>query len=166
MELYLTKRGSLFNIFSKEYDLLCDGGTASQLRFDSYKSSSFSVNQQHYVIRADGKGRWILDSDGTTIAQCQRQTTGPQLSFTISFDGQSWQTKPVRQGLLLTHELWDGQRQIALITPKMKLWSNAVIASFNDSSRLEIAGFMLWLFGIHWVGISGPITAARAENGL
>jgi hypothetical protein len=31
---------------------------------------------------------------------------------------------------------------------------------------LEVAGFAVWLIGIHWVGVAGKLTAARAEIGI
>jgi hypothetical protein len=41
-----------------------------------------------------------------------------------------------------------------------------VPAAPKQVTRLEVAGFAVWLIGIHWVGVAGKLTAARAEIGI
>ena len=166
MDFLIKRRGGRFAIFSKEYDVTYDGSVGSVLRFDSWKHSDFSINQRNYIIRADGKGRWLLQINGTDSASCQRQATGPRLEFSIRFDDEKWQTKPVREWLMLRHDIWANNRKIARITPQTKMWSNEIAATFIQPPRLEIAIFSIWLIGIHSIGIAGKLTAARAEAGI
>jgi hypothetical protein len=39
-----------------------------------------------------------------------------------------------------------------------------VPAAPKQVTSLEVAGFAVWLIGIHWVGVAGKPTAARAAR--
>jgi hypothetical protein len=46
------------------------------------------------------------------------------------------------------------------------VWWPSLSATVEEDSRLEFVCFAIWLIGIHWVGIAGKLTAARAELGV
>ena len=166
MDFRLRKAGSLLALFRKEYDLVHEGSTCCALTFYDWKHVEFAIHGNHYVVRFDGNARWVLEQGGINVARCTRQASGSQLEFSIRFDDRLWQFKPRREKLVLAHDIWDGTRKVGRITPRIKFWWSEIDATFNQEPRLEIAGFAVWLVGIHWVGVAGKLTAGRAEIGV
>ncbi len=86
MDLLLRKSGGRFAIFAKDYELLHNGSVCCTLSFDDWKYVEFLIDGNRYVIRSDGKARWVLEQNGINVACCNRHASGPQLEFSIDFD--------------------------------------------------------------------------------
>ena len=166
MDFLLRKSGGLFALFAKDYELLHNGSVCCVLSFDDWKYVEFLIDGNRYVIRSDGKARWVLEQSGIKVACCKRHASGPQLEFSIDFDDRVWCFKPNRKKLVLAHDIWEEKLKIGRITPHIRLWWSEVGATFKQVPRLEVAGFAVWLIGIHWVGVAGTLTAGRAEIGI
>lgn len=166
MGFLLRKSGGLFSFLEKDYELLHNGSLCCALSFYDWKYVEFLIAGNRYVIRSDGKARWVLEQSGIKIAYCKRNSSGPQLAFSIEFDGQVWCFKPTRRKLVLTHDIWEEEQIIGQITPQIKWWWSEVSATFEDEPGLAVASFAVWLIGIHWVGVAGKLTAGRAEIGI
>ena len=166
MELLLRKSGGHFAIFAKDYELLHNGSVCCILSFDDWKYVEFLIDGNHYIIRYDGKARWVLEQSGINLASCMRHASGSKLEFSIDFDNRVWRFKPNRKKLVLGHDIWEEKLKIGRITPHIKFIWSEVDATFKQATRLEVAGFAVWLIGIHWVGVAGKLTAARAEIGI
>ena len=170
MDILLKKSGGLFALFAKDYELLHKGSNCGDLDFYDWKYAELLIDQNPYVIRVDGKAEWVLEHRGVSIARCKRHASGSQLEFEIefgsNFDKRVWYFKPNRKKLVLGHDIWEEKLKIGRVSPHIKLWWSEIGATFNQTPRLEIAGFAVWLIGIHWVGVAGKLTAARAETGL
>ena len=67
---------------------------------------------------------------------------------------------------MLVHDIWEEKLKIGRITPHIRFCWSEVGATFKQEPRLEVVGFAVWLIGIHWVGVAGKLTAARAEIGI
>jgi hypothetical protein len=166
MDLLLKKQsGGLSALLAKDYELLHKGSVCGVLSFHNWKYVELLIDQNQYVIRSDGKAKWLLEQRGISIACCKRNASGPQLEFAIEFDDRVWRFKPNRRKLVLGHEIWEEELKIGRVTPHIKLFWSEIGATFNQMPRLEIASFAIWLIGIHWAGVAGTLTAARAEIG-
>jgi hypothetical protein len=166
MDLLLKKSGGVFALLAKDYELLHKGSVCGVLSFYDWKYAEFLIDQNQYVIRSDGKAKWLLEQRGISIACCKRHASGPQLEFAIEFDDRVWCFKPNRRKLVLDHDIWEEKLEIGRVTPHIRFWWSEIGATFNQMPRLEIAGFAIWLIGIHWIGIAGKLTSARAEMGI
>ena len=168
MDLLLKKRSwRLFAPLSKDYELLHKGSICGVLSFHDWKYVEFLIDQNQYVIRSDGKAKWLLEQRGVSIACCKRHASGPKLEFAIEFDDRVWCFKPNRKKLVLGHDIWEEKLKIGRVTPHIRFWWWPEIgATFNQMPGLEIASFAIWLIGIHWIGIAGKLTATRAEIGI
>ena len=124
------------------------------------------IEDKRYFVREDARGRWILEENGISIARSQRQGTGPRLTLAVSLDTGSWLLKPRRKGLMLHHDIWEDNCVIGQIANKIGWWSSGLSVSFQETTRIEIVSFAVWLIGIHSVSTAGKLTAARAELGL
>ena len=166
MDLLLRKSGGRFAIFAKDYELLHNGSVFCILKFDEWKYAEFMVDGNHYVIRFDSKARWVLEQNGIEVARCVRHASAPKLEFSIDFDDRVWCFKPDRKKLILGHDIWEEKLKIGRITPRINFLWPQIEATFNQAPRLEVAGFAVWLIGIHWGGVAGLLTAARADIGI
>ena len=166
MDLLLRKSGSPFALFAKNFELLHNGSVCCTLSFYNWKYAEFLIGGKRYVIRSDGKARWVLEQSGINVACCQRHASGPQLEFSIDFDDRVWRFKPNRKKLVLGHDIWEEKLKIGRISPHIGFWRSEVGATFKQVPRLEVASFAVWLIGIHWVGVAGKLTAGRAEIGI
>ncbi len=166
MNFLLRKTGGPFAFFAKDYELLHTGSVCCVLSFDDWKYVEFVIDGNRCIIRSDGKASWTLEQDGINVASCKRHASGPQLEFSIEFDDRAWLFKPNRRKLVLGYDIWEGEVKIGRVTPHIKFWWQEIGATFNQIPRLEVAGFGVWLIGIHWVGVAGKLTAARAEIGI
>ena len=166
IDLLLKKSDGLFALLAKDYELLHKGSVCGVLSFYDWKYAEILIEQNQYAIRSDGKAKWLLEQRGTSIACCKRRASGPQLEFAIEFDDRVWCFKPNRRKLVLGYDIWEEKLKIGRITPHIRFWRSEIGATFNQMPRLEIAGFAIWLIGIHWIGIAGKLTAARAEIGI
>ena len=163
MELVLERKGGFF---SKDYALMSNESAICFMRFDDWKLVDFLIKEKRYFVRANGRGRWILEGDGISIAACQRQGTGPRLTLSISFDARTWLFKPRRKSLIQIHDIWEDDCVVGQVAKKIGWWSSSVRATSPHITRIEIVSFAIWLIGIHWSSTAGILTAARAELGL
>ena len=136
------------------------------MQFDDWRHISLLIEGKRYFISANGRGRWILEESGISIADSQRQGTGPRLTLTVSFDTHSWLLKPRREGLMLHHDIWEDDNIVGKIVKKIGWWSSGRSVTSPETARIEIVCFAIWLIGIHGVSIAGKLTASRAELGL
>ncbi len=166
MDFLLRKSGGPYALFAKDYELLHNGMVCCVLSFDDWKYVEFLIDGNRFVIRSDGKARWMLEQGGINVACCKRHASGSQLEFSIDFDDRVWCFKPNRKKLVLTHDIWEEKLKIGQITPRIRFWWSEVGATFKQVPRLEVASFAVWLIGIHWVGVAGKLTAGRAEIGI
>lgn len=166
MDFLLRKSGGPFALFEKDYELLHNGAVCCVLSFDDWKHVEFWIEGNRYVIRSDGKATWMLEQNGIHVARCKRQASGPRLEFSIDFDDRVSRFKPNRKKLVLAHDIWEEKLKIGRIAPNIRFWWSEVGATFERVPRLEVAGFAVWLIGIHWVGVAGKLTAGRAEIGI
>ncbi len=163
MSLLLRRKGGLF---SKDYELMDKDSVVCFMQFDDWRHASLLIEGKPYFVRADGRGRWILEESGISIADSQRQGTGPRLTLTVSFDSRSWLLKPRRKGLFLHHDIWEDDCVVGQIANKIGWWSSGLSVTSPETARIEIVSFAVWLIGIHGVSTAGKLTAARAELGL
>jgi hypothetical protein len=163
MSLLLRKKSGLF---SKDYELMDKDSVVCFMQFDDWRNSKLLIEGKRYLVRGEGRGKWILEESGISIAHSQREGTGPRLSLTLSFDTRSWQLKPRRKGLMLHHDIWEDDRVVGQIEKKIGWWSSGLSVSSPKTARIEIVSFTVWLIGIHGVSTAGKLTAARAELGL
>ena len=166
MDYLLRKSSGLFALLAKDYELLHNGSACCVLSFEDWKYVEFWIDGKRYVIRSDGKARWMLEQNGSNVARGKRHASGPQLELSIDFDGRVWCFKPNRKKLVLAHDIWEGKRNIGRITPHIRFWWSEIGATFRQVPRLEVVSFAVWLIGIHWVGVAGKLTAGRAEIGI
>jgi hypothetical protein len=166
MDFLLRKSGGLIALFAKDYELLHNGTVCCLLGFYNWKYVEYSIDGNRYVIRSDGKGKWVLEQSEINIACCKRHASGPKLEFSIDFEDRVWCFKPIRKKLVLTHEIWEEKLKIGQITPHIRFWSTEVGATFEQVPRLEVAVFAVWVMGIHLGGVAGKLTAGRAEIGI
>ncbi len=166
IEFTLKNSGGLFELLAKDYELLHKGSIRGVLSFYDWKYVEFMIDQNQYTIRSNGKAMWSLEQRGGRIACCKRHASGPKLEFVIEFNDRVWFFKPSRKKLVLGHDIWEDKLVIGRVTPHIRFWRSEIGATFNQMPRLEIAGFAVWLIGIHWVGVAGKLTAARAEIGI
>ncbi len=163
MTLLLRRKGGWL---SKDYELLDRDSVVCFMQFKNWRDSTLLIEEKRYLVRGEGRGRWILEENGISIARSQRQGTGPRLTLDVSFDSRSWLLKPRRKGLMLHHDIWDDDCVIGQIANKIVWWSSSLCVTFQEMTRLEIVSFAVWLIGIHSVSTAGKVTAARAELGL
>jgi hypothetical protein len=163
MNLLLRRKGGLF---LKDYELMDKDSVVCFMKFDDWRDASLLIEGNRYSVRADGRGRWILDESGISIARSQRQGTGPRLTLTVTFDTRSWLLKPRRKGLLLHHDIWEDDCVVGQIVKKIGWWSSGLCVRSLQTARIEIVSFAVWLIGIHGVSTAGKLTASRAELGL
>ena len=166
MDLLLKKSGGLFSLLAKDYELLHKGSICGSLSFYDWKYVEFLIGENQYVIRSEGKAKWCLEQGGIRIACCKRHAPGPKLEFSIEFDDRTWLFKPNRKKLVLGHDIWEGKLKIGRVAPHIRFWWSEIGATLNQIPQLEIASFAVWIIGIHWVGVAGMVTAARAEIGI
>lgn len=166
MDYVLRKSGNLFALSAKDYKLLYNGSVCGVLSFYDWKHVEFLIDGNRYVIHSDGKANWVMEQSGINIASCKRHAPGPRLEFSIDFDDRVWRFKPDRKNLILGHDIWEEKLKIGRIAPHIRLWSTELSATFNQVPRSEMVGFAIWLIGIHWVGVAGKLTAARADKGI
>ena len=153
-------------IFSKDYELIDKDSVVCFMQFDDWRRASLLIEGKRYFVRANGRGRWILEESGISIADSQRQGTGPRLTLTVSFDTRSWLLKPRRKGLMLHHDIWQDDCVVGQIAMKIGWWSSGLSVRAPQTAPIEIVSFAVWLIGIHGVSTAGKLTAARAELGL
>jgi hypothetical protein len=163
MNLLLRKKSGLF---SKDYELMDKDSVVCLMQFDDWRKSKLLIEGKRYLVRGEGRGKWILEEIGISIAHSQREGTGPRLSLTLSFDTRSWRLKPRRKGLMLHHDIWEDDRVVGQIENKIGWWSSGLSVTTPQTARIEIVSFAVWLIGIHGVSTAGKLTAARAELGL
>ena len=163
MILSLKRIGGLF---SKGYELLDKDSVVCFMQFDNWKQTSLLIGGKPYSVRANGRGKWILEESGISVAASERQGTGPRFTFTVSFDTRSWLLKPRRKGLLLRHDIWEGDCVVGEIAQTIGWWSSGLSVTSPETARMEILGFAVWLIGIHGVSTAGKLTATRAGLGL
>lgn len=163
MSLLLRRKGRLF---SKEYELLDKDSVVCFMQFNDWRHASLLIEGKHYFVRANGRGKWILEESGIPIAGSQRRGTGPRLMLTVSFNNRSWLLKPRRKGLMLHHDIWEDDCVVGQLANTIGWWSSGLNVTPPEAARIEIVSFAVWLIGIHYVSISGKLTAARAELGL
>ena len=163
MRLLLRKKSGLF---SKDYELLDKDSVICFMQFDDWKNASLLIEGKCYSVRANGRGRWIVEESGISVAGSQRQGTGPRLTLTVSFDTRSWLLKPRRKGLMLHHDIWEDDCVVGQIATTIGWWSAGLSVTSPETARIEIVSFAVWLIGIHGVSTAGKLTAARAELGL
>ncbi|GMQ79070.1 MAG: hypothetical protein BMS9Abin02_1624 [Anaerolineae bacterium] len=163
MSLLLRRKGGLF---SKDYELMDKGSVVCFMQFDDWRDSNLLIEGKRYIVRANGRGMWILEQSGTSIARSQRQGTGPRLTLTVCFDTRSWLLKPRRKGLVLHHDIWQDDCVVGQIAQKIGWWSSGLSVRSPKTAPIEIVSFAVWLIGIHGVSTAGKLTASRAELGL
>ena len=163
MRLLLRKQRGLF---SKDYELVDKDSVICFMQFDDWQNASLLIEGKCYSVRANGRGRWILEESGISVAGSQRQGTGPRLTLTVSFDARSWLLKPRRKGLMLHHDIWENDCVVGQIGTTIGWWSSGLRVTSPETARIEIVSFAVWLIGIHGVSTAGKLTAARAEVGL
>jgi len=163
MSLLLKKKGGLF---SKDYELMDKESVVCFMPFDNWKDARLLIEEKRYFIRTEGRGRWILEEGGISIARSQRQVSSPRLTLAVSFDARSWHLKPRRKGLLLHHEIMENNCVVGQIAMKIGLWNSGLIVKSPPSARIEIISFAVWLIGIHSAAVASQITAGRAELGF
>jgi hypothetical protein len=163
MSLLLRRKGGLF---SKDYELMDKDSVVCFMQFDDWRDSNLLIGGKCYSVRGDSRGSWILEENGISIARCQRQGTGPRLTLTVSFDTRSWLLKPRRKGLMLDHDIWEGNCVVGQIAKTIGWWSSGLSVMSPQTARIEMVSFAVWLIGIHGVSTAGTLTAARAELGL
>jgi hypothetical protein len=163
MTLLLRRTGGWF---SKDYELLDQNSVVCFMQFENWRDSTLLIEENRYLVRGEGRGSWILEESGISIARSQREGTGPRLTLDVSFDSGSWRLKPRRKGLMLHHDIWEDDCVIGQIANKIGWWSSGLSVAIPETTRIEIASFAVWLIGIHSVSTAGKLTAARAELGL
>ena len=163
MTLLLRRKGGWF---SKDYELMDQNSVVCFMQFKNWRDSTLLIEDKPYLVRGDAWGSWILEESGISIARSQREGTGPRLTLDVSFDSGSWRLKPRRKGLMLHHDIWEDDCVIGQIANKIGWWSSSLSVTVQETTRIEIASFAVWLIGIHSVSISGKVTSARAELGL
>lgn len=163
MELVLERKGGLF---SKDYELMSNESAICLMRLDDWKLVDFLIEEKRYFVRANGRGKWTLESGGISIAGCKRQGTDPRLMFSISFDARTWLFKPRRRGLIQFHDIWEDDCVVGQVARKIGWWSSSVLVTCPQMARVEIVSFAIWLMAIHWTSTAGILTASRAELGL
>ncbi len=163
MSLLLRKKGGWF---SKDYELMDKDSVVGSMQFDDWRDSNLLIEDKRYVVRGEGRGSWILEDGGISVARSQRQGTGPRLTFAVSFDTRSWLLKPRRKGLMLHHDIWEDDCVVGQIANKIGWWSSGLSVTSPQTARIEIVSFAVWLIGIHSVSTAGKLTASRAELGL
>ena len=163
MSLVLRRKGGWF---SKDYELMDKDSVVCFMQFDDWRDSNHLIDDQRYFVRGDSRGRWILEDGGISVARSQRQGTGPRLTLAVSFDTRSWLLKPRRKGLMLHHDIWEDDCVIGQIANKIGWWSSSLGVTFQETTRIEIVSFAVWLIGIHSVSTAGNVTASRAALGL
>ncbi len=136
------------------------------MQFENWRDSTLLIEEKRYLVRGDARGSWILEESGISIARSQREGTGPRLTLDLSFDSGSWRLKPRRKGLMLHHDIWEDDCVIGQIANKIGWWSSSLSVTVQETTRIEIVSFAVWLIGIHSVSTAGKLTAARAELGL
>ncbi len=77
MSLLLRRKGGLF---SKDYELLDKDSVVCFMQFDDWRHASLLIEGQRYSVRANGRGRWVLEESGNSVAGSQRQGTCPRLA--------------------------------------------------------------------------------------
>ena len=164
MDFVLKKSGGLFSLFAKDYELLHKGSICCVLSFYNWKYVEFVIDGNSYVIRSDGKARWVLEQNGVNVAYCIRHASGPKLEFSIDFDDRVWNFRPNRRKLVLTHDIWEEKNEIGRITPHLRFWWSEVDATFKQVTRTEVVVFAVWLIGIHWVGVAGKTNGGAGPN--
>ncbi len=162
MSLLLRRKGGWF---SKDYELMDKDSVVCFMQFDDWRDSNLLIDDKRYFVRGEGRGSWILEESGISIARSQRQGTGPRLTLAVSFDTCSWLLKPRRKGLMLHHDIWEDDCVVGQIANKFGWWSFGLSVTFPEKARIEIVSFAVWLIGIHWVSTAGKLTASRAELG-
>ena len=163
MSLLLKRKGGWF---SKDYELMDKDSVVCFMQFENWRDSTLLIEEKRYFVRGEGRGRWILEESGISIARSQRQGTGPRSTFEVSFDTRSWLLKPRRKGLMLHHEIWEDDCVVGQIANKIGWWSSGLSVAIPERARIEIVSFAVWLIGIHSVSTAGNVTASRAELGV
>ena len=163
MTFLLRKTGGWF---SNYYELMDKDSVVCFMQFDNWRDSSLLVEEKRYSVRGEGRGSWILEESGISIARSQRQGTGPRLTLEVSFDTRFWLLKPRRKGLILHHDIWEDDCVVGQIANKIGWWSSGLNVAIPEAARIEIVSFAVWLIGIHSVSTAGKLAAARAELGL
>jgi hypothetical protein len=163
MNLLLRRKGGLF---SKNYELRDKDSIVCFMQFDDWRHASLFIDGKRYSVRANGRGKWILEESGISIAASHRQGTGPRLTLTVTFDTRSWLLKPRRRGLMSHHDIWEEDSVGGQVAKTIGWWNSGLSVTSPETARIEIVSFAVWLIGIHWVGTAGTVTAFRAEQGL
>ena len=60
MSLLLRRKGGLF---SKDYELMDKDSVVCFMQFDDWRHASLLIEGKRYLIRANGRGRWILEGE-------------------------------------------------------------------------------------------------------
>ena len=166
MPFLLRRTGSLLNFFSKEYSLSNDSTFICLLRFHDFQKMEFSIEGISYRVRMDGRACWVLTRSELEVARCVRHTSGAALEFSIHSGGREWRFIPIRPALMRNHQILEGGLEVGSILPKIGWMYGTIEAQFEQEIATEIVSFAVWLVGIHWVGVAGKWTAARAEAGI
>ena len=83
MTLLLRRTGGWF---SKDYELMDKDSVVCFMQFDDWRDSTLLIEEKRYFVRGEGRGSWMLEESGVSIARSQRQGTGPRLTLEVSFD--------------------------------------------------------------------------------
>ena len=166
MSFQLRRTGGLLNFLSKEFALSNAGAFCCLLHFDDFREMEFSIEGISYEVRMTGRACWVLTRNKQEVARCVRHASGAALEFSIFFSGREWRFIPVRPALMRNHQILEGGLQVGCILPKLNWMYGTIEAQFEREVATEIVSFAVWLVGIHWVGIAGKLTAARAEMGI
>lgn len=152
---------------AKDFELLHNGSAIGTLSFQNWKHAELLIDRNQFEVRSEGKGEWLLMQRGRNIARCKRYASGPKLEFAIEFDDRVWRFMPRRRRLMLLHEIYEEELEVGRVQPIISIlrWSK-IEAVFSEMPRLEIASFAVWIIGIHWIGVAGRLTAARAQLGI
>lgn len=161
------KPAGLTSLLAKDFELLHNGAACGAFSFQNWKYAELLIGRDQFEVRSEGKGEWLLVQRGRNIASCKRYASGPKLEFAIKFDDRVWRFMPKRKRLVLAHEIYEKELEIGRVQPIIGIWWwSKIEVEFSEMPRLEIASFAVWITGVHWVGVAGRLTAARAQLGI
>ena len=140
------------------YDLSVRSDAVGQLDFAKPNKGRLTVQGRSYSAVREGRSRWVLKRNGEIVAECLRIKSTP-LNLQIVFDGTEWFMASEGR-LSRTYTICERAETVGWIKPKVGLLSNKIEMTAPDGARPEICAFVVWLVGIHWLGIVGVAKAA------